>query len=214
MRTFDPAIEDQLDSGKLDRRDALIFILDEGTFGFVAGVRGTLTFNVGGIDVDFVGSGSLIELDVPESDVQQTQNSLEVSICSKYEVDGVVTEIISTDVLVGIEALSWYRRPAIVGRLWISEGGQIIDFEQLMRCEIHEVLHEEDDDKGYTLKGVLQTVEVFRRLVDVKTRNTEFQATLDPTDRGLEAVSQMATDTVYWGRKDPNPIEAEDNPRR
>lgn len=209
MRTFDPDIEDQLDSGKIDRRDALIFVLDEGTFGFVAGVMGTLTFNVGGVDVDFVGAGSLLSLYVPESDVKQTQEAVEVSISTKYEVDGTLVELISVDALSGIEDLSWYRRPALVGRLWVSDAGGVIDFEQLRRCEIHEILHTEDDAKGYTVTGRLQTVEVFRRLVDAKTRNGELQQLIDPTDRGLEAVSKMATDTVYWGRKDPAQIPAE-----
>lgn len=214
MRTFDPAIEAQLDSGKIDRRDALMFVLDEGIFGFVSGVRGTLPFNVGGIDVDFVGSGSLISMYLPESDIRGTQEAVEVSISSKYEVDGNVVEVIKTDTLSGIESLSWYRRQAIVGRLWISEGGSVIDFEQLRQCEIHEVLHTEDDERGYTLTGRLQTVEAFRRIVDAKTRNGELQASIDPTDRGLEAVSRMVTDKVVWGRKDPAVVDAKPKGRK
>jgi hypothetical protein len=215
MKTLDPDILAQLDAGRIDRRDALIFILDEGVFGFFAGGRGTLTFNVGGIDVDFVGSGSLIDISMQQDDVQQTHSSIEVSLCSMYEVDGELREIISADLLVGIEQLSWYRRPAIVGRLWINDAGGIIDFEQLARCEIHDVAHVEDDEKGYTLTGVLETVDVFRQLVDAKTANTEFQqSTVDATDRGFDHVSRMATDQVFWGRKDPAVVEAEKNSKK
>ncbi len=206
MQTLDPDILAQYAAGRIDRRDALIFYLDEGTFAFYAGGRGTLTFSVGGAPVDFVGSGSLISVSMSGEDVQQTQDAIEVEVASQYEVDGTLVELISTEALTSIEAMSWYRRPAIVGRLWIDNDGAVIDFEQRARCEIHEVLHVEDKDRGFVLRGVLQTIDVFRRIVDAKTRNSEFQALIDPADKGLDAVSQMATDTVYWGRKDPGAV--------
>lgn len=206
MQTLDPDITAQYEAGRIDRRDALIFYLDEGTFAFYAGGRGTLTFSVGGVPVDFVGSGSLLALSLAGEDVQQTQDAIEVEIASKYEVDGQLVELISTEALSSVEAMNWYRRPAVVGRLWIDDGGSIIDFEQRARCEIHEVLHVEDKDRGFILRGSLQTVDAFRRIVDAKTRNSEFQALIDPLDKGLDSVSQMATDTVYWGRKDPGTV--------
>lgn len=206
MRTFDPDIEDQLDDGRIDRRDALVFILEEGTFGFFANGTGTLTWNIEGVDVDFVGAGSLIKMEVSETDMQQTQNTIEVTLASRYEVDGEVVELISADALQSIEAMNWYRRPAIVGRFWINEAGQVIDFEQRARCEIHEIVHDEDETSGAVLVGRLNTLDVFRKLVDAKTRNNELQKLIDPDDRGLDAVSKMTTEKVYWGRRDPGAL--------
>ena len=199
MRTYDPDIEAQLDAGRIDRRDAVLFVLDEGAFGFVSGVVGTLPWN----SVDYVGSGSLLGIEMGESDMAQTNSGIEVTLSSHYEVDGVRTELFDTGLLQSIEQMSWFRRPAIVGRFWIAESGTIIDFEQRARCEIHQIVHQEDDEKGYTIRGILENVNVFRTLVDAKTRNSQFQALIAPGDTGLDGLSVVATDKIYWGRRPP-----------
>lgn len=201
MRTYDPDIEAQLDAGQIDRRDAVLFILDEGAFGFVSGVVGTLTWN----DVEYTGAGSLLSIGMGESDFG-TQSSIEVSLSSHYEVDGVRTEVFDNGTLQTIEQMSWFRRPAIVGRFWIANTGAIIDFEQRARCEIHQIVHSETADSGYMIKGILENINVFRRLRDSKTRNAEFQKLVDPTDRAFDALSVVATDRIYWGRRPPEKV--------
>ena len=112
-----------------------------------------------------------------------------------------IVELFSSGLLQGIEQLTYYRRPAIVGRFYISEAGQVIDFVQLAKCEIFSIVHDEDDKNGYTITGVLNTVSAFRKMRDSKTRNKELQALIDPTDRGLDNIGVVTKDKVYWGAR-------------
>lgn len=199
MRTYDPDIQEQFDTGRIDRRDAILFMFDEGNFGFFAGGSGTLPWN----GDDYVGAGSLAKVTVGGSDTSKTQESIEIVLASKYEVDGEVVELFTKEELEGIEAFSYYRRPAILGRFYISEAGQIIDFVQTARCEVHAIEHDEDDRQGYSLRIVLEGLGAFRKHVDAKTRNKELQAQIDDTDRGLDNVGTIVNEKVYWGGKPP-----------
>lgn len=196
MKTFDPDIQAQLDAGLIDYRDAVLFALDEGNYGFFSGGRGSVTF--GGLT--FVGSGSLIEFSLPDENTSLASAPIEVSLSSHYEVDGVVTRIFDDATLNSIEDSNWMRRPAIIYEIWFDADGQVIDLVQRARREIHQIRHTEDPKRGYTITGVLETPSVFQTYVEYKRRNSSIQKLIDPTDKGLEYTSTVRNEKVYFGR--------------
>lgn len=203
MNVFDPSIGAQLDAGRIDRRQAVLLNFDEGSFGFFAGGPGTLVWN----GINYVGAGGLITVQLGQEDVSQTQESVEISISSKYEVNGQSMELISVGVLQGIEAMTYLRRPATVGKFYISPAGQIIDFVPDMLCEMHGIYHEEDDKNGYVLRGVLNNIGSFRAQVDSLARNSDLQAQIDATDNALNMLSISVVEKIYWGSKPPAPVQ-------
>lgn len=197
MRTFDEDIQAQLDAGLISYRDAIVFALDEGNYGFFSGGRGTISY--GGFD--FIGSGSLIEFNIPGEDTSLTSAAIEVSLSSHYEIDGVLTEIFDSELLSSIEGSNWMRRPAILYEIWLDQDNEVIDLVQRARREIHQVIHKEDPKRGYTITGVLETPSVFQKLIEHKRRNGAFHALIDPTDKGLEFLSVVRDEKIVWGRR-------------
>ncbi len=196
MRVFDPDIQDQLENGRISYRDAVLFVLDEGSYGFFSGGRGTISH--GGLD--FVGSGSLITFSLPSENTDVSNSPIEVSLSSHYEVDGVVTQIFDDGVLSSIEDSNWFRRPAIIYEIWLDEDNNVIDLVQRARREIHQIFHKEDPKAGYTITGVLETPTVFQTYTERKRRNSDLQALISATDAGLEFVATMRTEKIWWGR--------------
>lgn len=194
MRSYDPDIEDQIDDGRVDRFQAVMFALDEGNFGFFSGGVGTITWGL----IDFIGAGSLISIERPSEDLAQTQESYEVVVASTYEVDGQRYELFEEGVLEGIENLTYYRRPAIIGKFYIAEDGSVIDFVQDARCEIHSIVHEYDDN-GLVLRGILNNVGVLRTQVDAVRRNKTFQKQIDSSDKGLNLLGVVRSEKIDWG---------------
>lgn len=196
MRVFDPDIQAQLDAGLISYRDAVLFVLDEGSFGFFSGGRGTISVGL----LDFVGSGSLIEFNLPAENTDVSNSPIEVSLSSHYEVDGVITQIFDEGVLSSIEDSNWFRRPAIIYEIWLDQDNEVIDLVQRARREIHQIIHKEDPKRGYTITGVLETPTVFQTYVERKRRNSDLQALIDATDEGLEFVATVRTEKIWWGR--------------
>lgn len=200
MLAVDPDIEEQLNTGRIDRRDAVLFMLAEGNFGFFAHGSGTLSW--GGYD--FVGAGALLSIKKAPDTLEQTKEAFEVSVATRYEVDGETVDVLSTEELIGIEALTYFRRPALIGKLYINPAGQVIDFVQERRCEIHAIVHDDDDKKGYSINGILYAAGTLRQNAEGKTRNALFQAQIDATDKCLNHASKTRTQTVYWGARKPS----------
>lgn len=196
MRVFDPDIQEQLESGRISYRDAVLFVLDEGAYGFFSGGRGVISY--GGYD--FIGSGSLISFSLPAENTDVTNSPIEVSLSSHYEQDGVVTRVFEDGLLSSIEDSNWFRRPAILYEIWLDESNEVIDLVQRARREIHQIRHEEDPKSGYTITGVLETPTVFQTYTERKRRNSDLQVQIDEDDAGLEFVSTVRTEKIWWGR--------------
>lgn len=201
MKNLDPDIEAQLDAGALTIRDAILFVLDEGNYGFYTGGRGVITDP--GTGFDFQGAGSLITIEVQGDSTAQVSAPIKVTLATQYEIDGVVYDVFDDGVLDTIESSNWFRRTAVIYRIWLDADLQVIEFEQRARREIHQILHHEDPKKGYYLEGVLETPSVFRKLVGGKKRNKTLQRRLDPADKFMDQVNNTTTQKTYWGRLPP-----------
>lgn len=197
MRTYDPDIQAQLDAGRISYRDAILFSLDEGEYGFFSGGRGTISY----AGLDFVGAGSLIKFSIPGEDTSLVSAAIEVSLSSHYEIDGVLTQLFDDEVLAGIESSNWFRRPAILYEIWLNEDGEVIDLVQRARREIHQIKHVQDQRNGYTITGVLETPSIFQKLVQRKRRNSSLQYQIDPDDLSLEFIATVRDEKIYWGKR-------------
>lgn len=118
MKSYSAEIEAQLAAGRLHRRLAIQFDLPSGSYGFITGFRGSITYN----DVLYVGSGGLIDIDIPEARMSAEASELTVSLASHRKINGEIVQLFDPHLLDSIEAEVWFMRPAVVQRFWFDAG--------------------------------------------------------------------------------------------
>lgn len=198
MKSYSAEIEAQLATGRMFRRVAVRFDLPSGSYGFITGFRGNLTY--GG--VLYVGSGGLIEIDQPDADMSGEAGEVTVSLASHRKINGQVVELFDPHLLVSIEAENWYLRPAVLQRFWFDQNRALEDVEQLQVRRIYAIEHRRSK-AGRRIVGTLMAQSAFAKVYEAKTNGPDLQKRIDPDDTSYDDILTALTDPIYWGRDAP-----------
>lgn len=198
MRTYSAAIEAQLATGRMFRRIAVRFDLPSGSYGFITGFRGNLTYE----GVLYVGSGGLIEIEQPSADISGEAGEVTVSLASHRRVNGQVIELFDPHLLVSLEAEAWYLRPAVLQRFWFDQNRGLEDVEQLQVRRIYSIEHRKTKS-GRRIVGTLMAQSAFAKVCEAKTNGPDLQKRIDPADTSYDDILTALTDPIYWGRDTP-----------
>jgi hypothetical protein len=201
MKSYSAPIEAQLASGRLRRRLAVRFDLPSGSYGFVTGLRGNLTMN----DVLYVGSGGLIDLQLPEAKMSAEAVEVGVSLASHRRINGEVVQLFDPHVLASIEAEQWFMQPAVVQRFWFNAARQIEDVEQLHQLMIFSIEHRKNARVGARVEGKLMAPSAFAKVFEAKPNGPDLQRQIDPDDTAYDDILTTLSDPIYWGREAPKP---------
>ena len=199
MKTYSAPIEAQLAAGRLRRRLAVRFDLPSGQYGFITGFRGSITVG----DVLYVGSGGLIDMDLPEAKMAAEEVEVTISLASHRKVNGELVQLFDPFVLASIEAEVWFMQPAVVQRFWFNAARQLEDVEQLHQLKIFSIEHTKSASKGARVEGVLKAPSAFAKVFEAKPNGPDLQRQIDPDDTSYDDILTALTDPIYWGRKAP-----------
>lgn len=201
MKSYSAEIEAQLASRLMRRRLAIRFDLPSGSYGFIRGYSGKLT--VGG--VDYVGSGGLINIELPDASISAAGDEIVVSLASHKLVNGELVQLFDPHLLASIEAEVWFLRPAIIYRFWFDAGRGLEDVEQLHIRQIFSIEHKRSKRGGRRVEGRLLTPAALAKIYEAKRNGPELQHEIDPDDTSYDDIAAAASDPIYWGRRAPEP---------
>jgi hypothetical protein len=198
MRSYSPAIEAQLASRRLRRRLAVRFDLPSGSYGFITGFRGSLTY----AGVAYVGSGGLIEIDQPEAAQTAEASEITVSLASHRRINGETVQLFDPHLLNSIEDEVWFMRPAVIQRFWFNAARQLEDVEQMHLRQIFSVEHKRSGE-GRRVIARLMAPSAFAKVFEAKRNGPDLQRLIDATDTGWDDALTTLVDPIYWGRAAP-----------
>lgn len=198
MKSYSAEIEAQLAIGRMFRRVAVRFDLPSGSYGFITGFRGNLTYE----GVLYVGSGGLIEIDQPDADLSGEAGEVTVSLASHRKINGQLVELFDPHLLASIESEAWYLRPAVLQRFWFDQNRALEDVEQLQVRRIYAIEHRRSK-AGRRIVGTLMAQSAFAKVYEAKTNGPDLQKRIDPDDTSYDDILTALTDPIYWGRDAP-----------
>lgn len=200
MKSYSASIEAQLASGRLSRRRAIRFDLPSGSYGFIAGFRGSLTVG----DTLYVGSGGLIGIDQPEAKVSAEAAEVTVSLASHRRINGELVELFDPHLLDSIEAEAWFMRPAVIERFWFDPGRRLEDVEQMQLRQIFSIEHKRTRE-GRRIEGRLMAPSAFAKVFEAKVNGPDLQRMIDGSDTSYDDILTTLVEPIYWGREAPKP---------
>lgn len=199
MKSYSAPIEAQLAAGRLYRRLAVRLDLPSGSYGFVTGLRGSITVG----DVLYVGSGGLIDIGMPEAKLSAEAVEASVSLASHRRINGELVQLFEPHVLASIEAEAWFMQPAVVQRFWFSRGRVLQEVEQLYQLAIFDIEHTISANGGAQVKGTLKAPSAFAKVFEAKPNGPDLQRQIDPADTSYDDILTALSDPIYWGRAAP-----------
>lgn len=193
MRDLETDVGTQINSGRFDRRDAILFDFAEGTYGFWWG-EGEFPWN----GIDFVGAGRMLQIETISigSDGAPTEIRVTLSAIPNSEL--------TPDVLGSIEAYTYHLRSVLLYRFYFDPDtgalvgtGPVVQF----RGYIDQIPHRDEPDGAYALEAILVSKSVDYRKAGQRQRGNEQQALLNggSTDLFFEHAATAGTQTVQWG---------------
>lgn len=200
MKSYGAEVEAQLAAGKIYRRLAIRFDLPSGSYGFVMGMAGQVTVE----GVLYVGSGGLIDLQLPENGIADQERPITVSLASHRKINGEWQQLFEPHLLDTIEDEVWYLKPAVIYRFWLSPGRSLQDVEQLYLRQIYNVEHRKTRN-GRRVEAILQSPGATAKVKEGKRNGPELQREIDATDTGLDDAISTGTEPIYWGQRAPAP---------
>lgn len=99
-----------------------------------------------------------------------------------------------------IDEEEWEGREAILSVFWLSEGGAVIEREQVAMREMDSMPVEWDAAGNPSRTLVLEEPDITQRDIEGETSNSEFQRRIDDTDLAFEHVASVRSDEINWGR--------------
>lgn len=198
MKSYSAEIEAQLAAKKLNRRRAIRFDLPSGSYGFITGYRGSLTVE----GVLYVGSGGLIDIEDSDGKITGEADEVTVTLASHRRINGELVKLFDPHLLASIEDEVWFMRPAVVQRFWFGPGRQLEDIEQMQLRQIFSVEHLGGRD-GKRIMARLMTPAAMAKVFEAKRNGPDLQKLIDPDDTSYADIIAAASETIYWGRKDP-----------
>lgn len=190
-REIDATTLGTIQSGGYPRTNLLLFDLAGVLYGFWSGAG---TLNVSG--VDYVGSGSLIQVEALSAGVELSASPLQVTLRSVPET------ALSPDVLATIDDEAYKNAPAYLSRAYFNrDTGMPVNVFRLWRGYVDIVRHEWTVGGDYILTGMLEPRSLDHSRRGVRTRSDADQKLLDPTDRFFEHAATVVTEKLPYGRK-------------
>lgn len=202
MKTFDPATSADHSAGRIDAVDMLTLVLDAEVVHFAIGVRGSIPWDDpdwGAITI--TGAGALGSLDVPEAAFGPESKAVTARLFETYLPEGsdAPVNIFDDGVRLSIDEEEWEGRTAILSILWLSEGGTIIEREQVAVREIDQVYVERDAEGNSVRVAVLEEPDITQRDIEAKTANAASQLLIDATDDSFAHVGAARTQKITFG---------------
>lgn len=191
MKSFDSATLALLASGRISKRDMILFELSvAGLFGFWSGL-GTFTYQ----SVDYVGAGSLIQIDALGGQLGLAASAVTVKLSSVPNSD------LTPDVLNSIEDYQWHQAPVVISRAYFNPTtSALVSVERMYRGYVDRIDHEEQVGGQKVLVGYLESKARDHLKRGYRMAGDSDQRRVDATDAGLSGVATAAIQTIYWGR--------------
>jgi len=193
----------ELAAGRVDAIDLLTLVFDSAVMHIAIGIRGTFVWDDPVLgEMTITGTGKLIELDVPENALGPESRAITARLYETYLTEGsdVPENVFDDGVRATIDEEEWEGRTAIGSILWLDANGAIIEREQIFIREIDAMPLEWDADGNPMRSLVLEEPDITQRDVEGKTSNAEFQALIDPDDKGFEHVGVTKNQKITFGR--------------
>ncbi|MTH96428.1 hypothetical protein [Roseibium sp. RKSG952] len=193
MREIEPAIEQTLEKRIYAERDAILFALGEGLYGFCFGTR-PLTWN----GITFHGAGNLIELSAVKTSGDGSPTEMTAALSAIRGTD------LTPDVLGQIENYTYHLREVLVYRfLFDLDTGERIGAMPLIlfRGYVDGMQHSHEPDGPYKLICNMKSKSVDYRKTGYRKRGNETQKAMNggSTDKFFEHAAQTKSVQVDWG---------------
>lgn len=193
MQTLETATSDVISDGRFGRRDAILFDLGEGQYGFWWGA-GNFPWN----GITFVGAGRLLDVGNVKYASDGSPTQLTVTLSAIADTD------LTPDVLGSIESYTYHLRPVLLYRFYFHPlTGAMTGTAPVIRFRgyIDQILHEDQPGGAYSLKATLYSKTVDYRAAGYLRRGVESQKLLNggSTDLFFEHAAHAATATAKWG---------------
>lgn len=196
MQTFDPATLAKLASGRIVKRDMLLFSFPSGFYGFWTGGKGKLTYQ----GVDYIGAAHLIKLEALAGSVGMAALAIQATMTA---IPG--TEL-SPNVLTTIEAEQWHQSPVVISRAYIDpDTRELLSVERMFRGYFDTLDHDEtlatDEQEGsYTLTASFESKARDHLKTGYRMRGDADQRRINANDASLRYVSTAGQQEISWGR--------------
>jgi hypothetical protein len=195
MQTIPSELQALLDGGRYGLRDAILFDLVEGTYGFWWG-EGAFTWN----GVTFEGCGDILRIEDPVTSTGGDEPAFTLRLSAVPNSD------LTPDVLGSLRSYGYRGRPVILYRfLYSLETGEMVGTMPLAVSEgIFDVLETEDDPQGgYTLVARVISGESDLRKTGYLKRGVETQKAIagGVDDPFYEHAASTATIRLKWGTR-------------
>ncbi len=192
MRTIDADIQAMLADGRVVKRDAILFDLPEGLFGFWGG-GGTFSWN----GIDFVGSGEIIRLDPVDFD--SAGSPTEISC----KLSAIPDSELTPDVIGEIWTYKFAHRPVTLYQIYFNPDTRALVSDPLpfWRGYIGQV--EEIDQPGgeFSLSATFISRALDNRRTGHRRRSNEDQFLLQDGDLFFEHAVNDPIQPIVWGRE-------------
>lgn len=194
MRTLEAATEAVIDGGRFIRRDAILFDLAEGQYGFWWG-EGEFQWN----GLTFVGAGSLLKLDPVAFNSDGAPTEITVTLRA------MPTAGLTPDVLASIEDYTYHLRQALLYRFYFDPDTKVMTGTAptvLFRGSIDQIDQDDQPDGQFALIARLVSKSADYRRTGHRKRGNEHQKLLNggTTDLFYEHAAEAGTITLKWGQ--------------
>lgn len=192
MQLFDSATLTKLASGKIAKRDMLLFSFPSGLWGFWTG-KGKLSF----AGVDYVGAAGLIKMDALGSATGLASLAITATLTAIPNTD------LTPDVLATIENENWHQTPVIISRAYIDpETRALLSVERMFRGYFDDLEHNEQIGGEYSLTAYFESKSRDHQKIGYRMRGDADQRLIDANDPSLSYVGIVGSQTISWGRID------------
>ncbi|MBA5779501.1 hypothetical protein H2509_20415 [Stappia sp. F7233] len=194
MQELEAPIKSAIDAGRVIRRDAILFDLAEGLFGFWWG-EGPLMWN----GIRFEGTGSLLKVDTISTSADGSPTEVNVSMSAIPNSD------LTPDVLASIEQYTYHQRPArIYSFLFSPETGLMLGTapKVLLSGKIDGMPHEDRPGAEYTVTARIVSRSDEYRATGYAKRSVETQTAMNGgmTDKFYDHAARASQWQLKWGR--------------
>lgn len=190
MKSFDSTTLALLASGRLAKRDLLLFSLPDGDHGFWTGL-GILPFN----SVNYVGAGELVSI----QPLTQTMDLSSMPVL--VELTSIPNSALTPDVLATVESEQYHQQPAVLSTAYINPDTRaVVSVQRWYRGYIDKIEHQDQVGGQAVLSCNLESKSRDHLKKGYRTRSDADQRLINVNDGGLSFSAVAGQQQIIWGQ--------------
>ena len=192
MRAFNADTVAQLETGRIAKRDMLLFTFPSGSYGFWSG-QGPLEYN----GVTYIGAQQLIKLEALGSAAGMAALAITATLTSIPNTE------LTPNVLATIENEDWHQTPVVISKGYFNpDTRELISVERMFRGYFDKLDHITQTGDEYTLTAYFESKARDYQKIGYRMRGDADQRLINATDNSLQYAAVVSQQTISWGRID------------